>query len=370
LEGTVRQIQVEENQSVREGDVIAYLDDTRLQIERTQLQGSIQQNQLQLDQLQAQIRLIDNQILAESRSIEGAVSAAEADIRRNQREYEERQLTSQADFAEAEAALELAIDERERYRQLVQSGAVSDLQLQEKETAARTAEARLERTRALLNPTNASVDIAQKEVSQQIARGEVAIANLQKEREALLQRQSEIQTQLIREQTQLKQTERDLANSVIRATSNGVIFRLNLSNSNQVVRSGDSIAQIAPNEAPLTIRAMVANQDIDRVNVGQTAKVRVNACPYPDYGILEGVVTSVAPDAGSGGEASGTGNNSQGEGSNRSFEVFIQPDQMVLTRGNRECRIQPGMEATTSIISREETFLQSLLRRARLFTDL
>ncbi|WP_416673931.1 HlyD family efflux transporter periplasmic adaptor subunit [Egbenema bharatensis] len=199
----------------------------------------------------------------------------------------------------------------------------------------------------------------------------MTIANLQKEREALLQRQSEIQTQLIREQTQLKQTERDLDNSVIRATGDGVIFRLNLSNPNQVVRSGDSIAQIAPNEAPLVIRAMVANQDIDQVNVGQSARVRVNACPYPDYGTLQGVVTAVAPDAGSGGEASGTGSNTQGNGSeNRSFEVSIQPDQTVLTRGNRECRIQPGMEATASIISKEETFLQSLLRRARLFTDL
>jgi HlyD family secretion protein len=332
----------------------------------------VQQGQLQVDQLDAQIRLLNAQIAAENRSIDGSIAAAQAETRRNQRELEERQASTQADFAEAAAALDYAREERERYRRLVSDGAVSDLQLREKETALQSAEARLARAEAALNPTHASVDAAEEQVVQQVARGQATIAELRKERESLIQRRSEVQTQLIRDQTQLDQTKRDLQGTVIRATTDGTVLKLNLSNPNQIVRPGDSIAQIAPDHAPLVIKASVANQDIDRVEVGQLAKVRINACPYPDYGVLPGRVTAVAPDVSAQGEQSNSsGNqNSASSSSNRSFEVTIQPESPTLVRQNRQCSIQSGMEASASIVSREETFLQFVLRKARIWTDL
>jgi HlyD family secretion protein len=373
LEGTIKQIEVTENQTVRQGDIVAYLDDTKLQIQKNQLQASVQQGQLQLDQFDAQIRLLNAQIAAENRSIDGSIAAAEAETRRNQRELEERQVTTQADFEEAEASLAYAREERDRYERLVSVGAVSDLQLREKETALRGAEARLERARAALNPTTASVNAAQEQVTQQVARGQATIAELRKERESLIQRRSEAQTQLIRDQTQLEQTERDLEGTIIRATTTGTVLKLNLSNPNQIVRAGDSIAQIAPHDAPLVIKASVANQDIDKVEVGQLARVRVNACPYPDYGVLQGNVIAVAPDVASQENQSTDSTSSQNSSSNsnsRSFEVIIQPDRPALVRHNRECQIQAGMEASATIVSREETFLQFVLRKARIWTDL
>jgi HlyD family secretion protein len=52
------------------------------------------------------------------------------------------------------------------------------------------------------------------------------------------------------------------------------------------------------------------------------------------------------------------------------FEVTIQPDRLFLVHGDRHCQLQSGMEAETNIISREETLLQFILRKARLLTDL
>lgn len=372
IEGSIRQIEVEENQTVQQGQVIAVLEDTKLQIQKSQLQSSIQQNQFQLAQLDAQIRQLDAQILAESQSSSGAVIAAEAEIRRNRHEYQERERTAQAEVEEAIASLELATDEMRRYQQLVADGAVSELQLQEKQTAVRTAQARLARANASLNPTDAAITIAQEQVTQQVARGEATIASLQRERESLLQRQSEVQTQLIREQKELEQVEQNLEQMVIRATSDGVIFKLNLSNPSQVVRPGETIAQIAPNATPMVIKAAVANQDIDRVEVGQMAQLRIDACPYPDYGTLNGVVSAVAPDA-SGLETATANSGSQSDnqaGNNRTFEVTIQPEATTFGRGIHQCQLQPGMEASASIISREETFLQFVLRKARLIVDL
>ncbi|HBL13917.1 MAG TPA: HlyD family secretion protein, partial [Cyanobacteria bacterium UBA11162] len=52
------------------------------------------------------------------------------------------------------------------------------------------------------------------------------------------------------------------------------------------------------------------------------------------------------------------------------YEVTIQPERLSLGDGTRQCLIQLGMEGRADIISREETVLQFLLRKARLITDL
>ncbi|NJL48965.1 MAG: HlyD family efflux transporter periplasmic adaptor subunit [Leptolyngbyaceae cyanobacterium SM2_5_2] len=376
LEGDIEQIVGQENQPVQQGDAIAYLDDTKLQIQNTQLQGIVQQSQLQLSQLEAQLRSLTLQVLAEEQAMDRSIAAAQSDVLRLQREHLEKAQTAQADVEEAQVAQAQAQAERDRHRPLVEAGAIAQAQFQEREMAVETAQIRLERAQAALNPSPAAVAVAQQQVAQQSARGKSTLASLQKERQALLQRQAEIQAQLLRDQQELHKIEADLENTVIRATSDGVIFKLNLANPNQVVRAGDSIAQIAPQGAALIVRAMVANQDIDKVAVGQTVKMRVEACPYPDFGVLPGVVTAIAADTSSatsrGAETSpqGASQGRGGERGDRTFEVIIQPETLVLQTDGSKCAIQAGMTGNASIISRQETFLQFVLRKARLWSSL
>lgn len=69
IEGVVKNILVKENQSVRKGQVIAELDDTQQQIKKSQLQGNIQQTNLQIIHLDTQIQSLNTQIAAEEQSI-------------------------------------------------------------------------------------------------------------------------------------------------------------------------------------------------------------------------------------------------------------------------------------------------------------
>ncbi|MCY6494435.1 HlyD family secretion protein [Leptolyngbya sp. GGD] len=373
MEGTVKQIMVKENQSVKRGDVIAYLEDSKLQTQSSQLRSNIQQSQVQLSQLDAQIRSVQRQLLAESNSTDRSIASAEAEIRRAQNDYQEKLLSSQAEVQDAKVTLDLAKDEWVRYQQLYTSGAVSERQAKEKETAVQTAQAKLERATAAANPTQATIAISQENVAQQKAKGESTIATLNRDQEALVQRQAELKAQLIRDQKEQQQIERDLKKTVIRATSDGTVFQLSLLNANQVVRPGDSIAQIAPANTALVAKARVANQDIDKVEIGQLAQLRVEACPYSEFGVLPGKVSAIAPDASSSQSGSGTANATQATGAggnDRTFAVTISLDQTMLTNQQRQCRIQTGMEATANIVSKEETFLQFVLRKARLWTDL
>lgn len=157
-----------------------------------------------------------------------------------------------------------------------------------------------------------------------------------------------------------------------------LILKLNLRNSGQVVRPGDTIAQIASSHSPLVLKAMIAAQDIAKIATDQKIQLQVNACPYPDYSTLKGVVGTVAPDAiaPQGSSASSVPpvtTTTQGPSTSpvaSYFEVTIQPTSLSLMNGNRQCRLQSGMEAKADIISQEETALQFLLRKARLLADL
>lgn len=372
LEGTVKQIVVQENQSIRRGDVIAYLDDTQLQLHRSQLESNIQQDRLQLTQVIAQIRSLNNQIAAETSAINRMVAASEAELARAEREHRDRQVVTEADVRESEAALEQARDEYHRYQQLLRAGAIAVVQVKQRESAMKVAAAKLMRARAGLQPTTAPIAIAQEQIAQQQAKGVSILAALTKDREAMIQQQVQLQQQQVKHQKDLQQLERSLQQTTLRATSDGIILKLTLRNPGQVVRPGEAIAQISPAEAPLEIKASVASQDISKVKVGQQVQLRVAACPYPDYGVLQGRVKAISPDAIPAQPVTAEERTTQTSAPSPTgyFETTVQPDRLELVNGMGQCAIQPGMEAKADIISREETVLQYVLRKARLLMDL
>lgn len=137
----------------------------------------------------------------------------------------------------------------------------------------------------------------------------------------------------------------------------------------QNVHTGDEIAQIAPDNSSLAIKGLVRNADISKVKIGQQVQIRIWACPYPDYGTLKGEVIKISPDAISLEEkiASPTSPVTAKQGF---YEVTIKPFTNSLRKQGQSCNLQLGMEGRADIISREETMIKFLLRKARLITDL
>lgn len=110
-EGYVKNLAVEPNQIVNRGDIIAYLDDSRLQTKKSQLQSNIQLYQLQLNQITAQIFAVERQIQAETDKIQRSLAGATASLNLSLRNWQDRQITTAAEVKEAQAAVQLAQDE-------------------------------------------------------------------------------------------------------------------------------------------------------------------------------------------------------------------------------------------------------------------
>jgi HlyD family type I secretion membrane fusion protein len=387
-EGQIMQITAKGNQEVKKGDVIATINDSRLQTQKSLLQDSIQQSRLQLVQMNAQINALNSQIMAETNRIDQNVAASTSDLARIEREYQDKQIISQAEVQETEsnvkastAALNAAQAKLNRYQSAATEGAISQdqlaevqLEVQQQQQTVAAAKAKFARAQTALNPSDAEVAIATSRIAEAQATGEASLATLNKEREALIQQKIEINQQLNKDARELQQVNTDLQQTVITATTDGIISKLNLRNPGQTVRPGEEIAQIAPSNTKLTIKASVPAKEIGKLKKGQVAQMRVSACPYSDYGTLKGTVTDIPPDAvfpePNNPNTPTTNNASNQQTGAASYEVAIEPNNTVLGKENNQCSVQLGMEGQADIITREETALQFLLRKARLTTNL
>ncbi len=428
-EGTIVDIRAGGNQIVKKGDVIAVIDNSRLETRRSQLESNIQQAKLQMTQIQAQITSQNHRVWAETDRINRAIASARSQLNLRYREYQDRQITTtaqvseaqanlglaqeelhqaqteltsaQASFKSAEAALTSAQTRRDRYQKIAASGALSQNQVEEaqleveqrrqdviaqkaaverqqREIARRrqaiaAARARVKNVRVALNPSNAEVAIATENIAQEQATGQATLATLKREKEALIQQAIEIQKQIERDTSDLKQIEKDLQQTAIKASADGVLFQLALNNPGQTVLPGEEIARIAPVNTSLSIQALVPAQEIGNLELGQLAQIKISACPYPDYGVLQGVVNNISPDAIDLQSNSSNGSKTPTSASQSFgaafYEVAIKPESLTLGQPNNQCSLQLGMEGVADITTKEETVLKFMLRKARLITD-
>ncbi len=258
-EGQVMEIYVNENQIVKKGDIIATIDDSRLQTKKSQLQTNIQQARLQLVQINAQINALNTQIRAETDRIKRTIASAQADLRGRNRAFVDKKITTVSELKEADANVKIAQKElrenearlkstqanllstkaalgaakskRNRYASVAKEGALSKDQMEEAELAVKQQEqavraqtalveaqkqtierlkqsvgaaiARRSRAQTALNPSNAEVAIATERVAQEKASGEANKATLEKERQGLIKQRIETEKQLERDISEL-----------------------------------------------------------------------------------------------------------------------------------------------------------------------
>jgi multidrug efflux pump subunit AcrA (membrane-fusion protein) len=326
-EGRVIDIPVKENQPVKQGDIIATIDRSNLQTKQNQLQSSIQQVQLQIRQIEAQMNAQKMLALAE-------VEEAKADLK-----------ATEATFHTAQA-------KRDRYQPIAEMGALPKNELEEAQLAVEQQAQAIEAAKARVQRARAAVE---------------------REEKSLIQQKIELGNQLEQATYERQQVDNDLRQTTIVATSDGIIAQLNLRNPGQTVNAGQEIAQIAPDHTPLQIKAIVSPDEIDKIAAGQTVQMRVSACPYPDFGVLEGKVANISQDtikpSVSGAESGNSAVPIAGRNAAPFYEVTIEPQSRELGQGNHRCALQLGMEGQIDIITREETVLKFLLRKARLLIN-
>lgn len=358
IAGTIVSINATENAAVSQGEVIARLDTSSLEVRAAQLLLAVDRGEDRLAQIDAQLVAADRQLAAEVAQAQRAIAAASADYSALSRANQNESIAAVAAVREARTQIDLLTREVRSFQLLASSGAVSQLQLYEKQASLEAAKARMVSLQAALNPSAGNVIAAQQRIAQTQASGAATVAQLQKAKQQLAQQRLEAQEQLETTQQEIAQVNLELQNALVRSPISGTLHEISLRNTGQVVSPAETLAKVIPANAAVVIRARVPTEQINKVDIGLPAQVKISACPFSKFGTVAGRVIEISPDV-----VTPDAQSSQAA----AYSLVIAAEQPFLAAADGEiCRLLPGIEGEATIISRTETMISFLLRKASL----
>ncbi len=139
--------------------------------------------------------------------------------------------------------------------------------------------------------------------------------------------------------------------TVLRAPLAGRINRVLITTRGGTIRPGEPVVEIVPSNENLVIEVQIQPSDIAFVRIGQPAQVAITAYDRSVYGVLDGVVTTISPDA--------TVNERTGE-SFYTVKVRTNVNYLRDTNG-RQMPIGVGMTAEVDLLGEKRTILQYIL---------
>jgi membrane fusion protein, hemolysin D len=165
--------------------------------------------------------------------------------------------------------------------------------------------------------------------------------------------------------------------TALTAPISGTVQQLTVSSLGQVVASGQPLLIIVPFDQPLEIKAMIANQDIGFVEVGQNAVVKIDSFPFTRYGTIDGIVEKVSRDAVDERDATelsdavnaarpqGAAPGSPAKPQNLVFPATIRLAKRVVDVNGKDVALMPGMAVTVEIRTGQRRAIDYLLSPLR-----
>jgi adhesin transport system membrane fusion protein len=143
-----------------------------------------------------------------------------------------------------------------------------------------------------------------------------------------------------------------LARNQVKAPVSGVINRMSVTTIGGVVRSGDALMEITPDDVNVLIEAKARPNDRANLRTGLPARIRIGAYDYATYGTLEGNVTEVSADT------------LVDEREGRYYRVILKANSK-----NIQMTTLPGMTAIADVVVGKRTIISYLLSPLLRFSD-
>jgi HlyD family secretion protein len=396
--GSVKAVKVKEGDTVRKGQVLLELESDILQTEMQQAKeklSGLQNQRSQLDVLKKQIQLTlsvqEQQNQSQAMEKMSQVSQAKQDLDAKQSTYNLQKLEKQALVNQAKQQIStnnddrksaenlLSIDSRqvERFSNLVEEGAVSINQVDQLKKEE-------QQTKRLLEKATSDIKQSQLRLGEEVSRYQATINQLQSDiKQAKLRLQEEensyksllqagklavlrnqqqlkdldtqigaLQSQIAQTGSQITSVKLQMEQRILRSPLDGVIFELPVTKAGAVVQPGQRIAQIAPKNAGFVLKSNIPSQDSGFLKVGMPVKVKFDAYPFQEYGIVTGKVTWISPDSKV---------NQTPQGNVENYELEITLDKHYIEHENKRIQLSAGQSATAEVIIRQRRVIDFVL---------
>jgi hemolysin D len=396
--GTVAEINVKEGESVKVGQSLVKLESElvirELQQQQEKLSG--QQNRLALldllkNQSNLAIRTQERQNQAQDLEKQAQIQQAQQNLKSLKISYFLQKEEKQAQVNQAkqdldknkiahklaEIALKGSQEKYQRYKQALDSNVISQDRFQEVEQLVKENTERLMQSRSDIAQSQSRLSEQQssyQRISEQ-AQAEMAQAQLKLQEQqrnaqslaysgrlALLKSQDELNNlktemttltaEIAQSQSQIKSLQFQLTQRIIKAPIAGIVFQLPVKNAGDVLQAGDLIAEIAPKGSLLVLRSQMDTNESGSLRVGMPVKMKFDAYPFQDYGVVEGKLSQIAP-------TSKVTETTQGQVT--TYDLEIELKQTCIPTPDRCIALKPGQTATAEVIVRQRRIIDFLL---------
>jgi HlyD family secretion protein len=154
----------------------------------------------------------------------------------------------------------------------------------------------------------------------------------------------------------------------LKAPQSGIVKDLATHTVGTVVSTGTVLLTIVPEQEPLVAEIVVRNDDVGFVHPHQKVKIKFAAYPFQKYGLMDGEVQQVWPDASEPNSSSPTQAPSAGANdaapqnqSNSGFKALVSLDRQTLSAAGESFSLVAGMQVVAEIREGRRTVMQYLL---------
>lgn len=353
--GIVETILVRQGQHVEAGDVLVRLDNTQFNAVFLQGQESYNALRARISRLEAEANgtdivfdeelehsaptLVANETAlfnARKAQFIATVSVEESKLAQRRRSLSEANVT----MATALESDRLATSEVDMLAPLVERGIEPRLEL-----------LRAEQRRAEAQGTFKVAELAASRAASGVEEVEHTLSSMKERQraeafEALALAKAEISAMV----QELPALQDRVARTDVRAPISGTVNRIHVATVGGVVRPGEPIVEIVPQDGSLLVEAFIKPADIAFLRAGQDAQVKLTAYDYSRYGFLEGKVETISADA---------IENEDGEGL---YRIEVRTIGSSLESADGDLEIIPGMVAEVDILNGKRTVLDYILK--------
>lgn len=353
--GILSKVNVNAGDSVTEGQILLLLDDTRFASSYLEGSLSIHAIRARIARLEAEIDevpftsipgfsaehqgILDDEILlytSRQQELESSLSI----LRQQRTQYEQGLAELRAAKNKLTRNAALAQKELEITAPLVESGAVSQVELLRLQAAVNDSLGQLEETGLAIPGSEAAVAEANQKIAER----------RQQFRSATQAELNDAKTELSRLNISNVALEDRVNRTTVKSPVDGTVNQVLVNTIGAVIQPGMDLIEIVPSNETLLIEARIRPSDIAFIHPGQKATVKLTAYDFSIYGGLESVLEVISADS------------IIDEHGEHFFQIRVRTSKNHLGSSENPLPIIPGMVATVDIMSGQKTVMDYILK--------
>ncbi len=157
---------------------------------------------------------------------------------------------------------------------------------------------------------------------------------------------------------QLKKAERKTELTIVTAPADGVVQEIAKRSTGSVLKEAEPLLTLVPLDAPLEAEVQIDARYISYLRAGDPARIKLDAFPFQQYGVIKGRVRTVSEDSFVRPSANGE---EQTSGREAFYVARVTLEEKNLKGVPQDVRFLPGMTLTAEVVFGDRTVMSYLL---------